>query len=160
MLTERGVDVRSGEPLQEQGAFIRIRADEGFKIALRQQHRAAELFRRQTDDGTDRRQRFGAGAAHPIAGVEPFEGVIVVLQPSIGAPTCSLDRPAGAVGCAARHGEIHFGMAFARAVAQDRARITQAQTMFLALSDPPACRCRLEARNLIEQGKAYGIEQS
>src|SRR5690606_197536 len=65
------INARSGQLLEELSPSARIGVDKGIEPALREHDRATELVRRETDTGTDRRQRLSARATtNPLAGIK------------------------------------------------------------------------------------------
>jgi hypothetical protein len=131
LAAQRRIDVRAGELFEEGGAFVGVGADQRLEIALREQDRAGELLGAQADDLPDGLFRLGIGAAEVFGAVGPLECMGMVLDRPVRLAARAPHGPARAIGGAIGHSEIDFGIAFAAAVAQDRARVAGGKPVFI-----------------------------
>ena len=152
-LRDPAVDVGAGHALQQVGALVALGAQKGRKVALRQQHGAAELVEGQADDALDGGQHLGLVAADGLLGLLVQQLHLDGLQLAAGGFPRAPHRPARAIAPPVGADKAHLGMAAARAAAQQVARVADAQVVVGPVRD-------LVQRILVEPGRAVVQRQA
>ena len=123
---EAGVERGVGELFQQFAAFVVVGLEEGTELALGEQHGAGELLEVQAQYGFELGFEFDFLAGQQLILIDVAQALATGLQLAAGFFPGAVGFPARAVATAVDADEIHFGIAFAGAATQQRARVAGA----------------------------------
>ncbi|MNU95406.1 hypothetical protein D3C71_854200 [compost metagenome] len=156
--TETGVERRVGEFLQQFAAVVVVGLEECAELALRQHHRAGELFEIQPQRGFELSLVFAFLAGEQLILIDVTQALAAGLQLASGLVPGAIGLPAGAVAAAVDADEIHFRIAFTRAATQQGARVAGSD-FAVGVRHLGVAAGVVQARYGAKQRQAQGIEQ-
>ncbi|MNJ31029.1 hypothetical protein D3C77_256490 [compost metagenome] len=156
-----GVELGARHPLEQGGALIGARLEEGGKLPLRQYHGAAELLPGEAHQLVDAILQLPLAAGKDLPRLDVGQAALLGLEAPLRAIAGTAHRPARQPDAAVAAAELHLGTAAGVAAAQDAAHVVGLELLLvirpahlghvLAIGD--------EARHLVIEGEADGVEQ-
>ena len=114
-----GVELGARHPLEQGGALIGARLEEGGKLPLRQYHCAAELLPGEAHQLVDAILQLPLAAGKDLPRLDVGQAALLGLKAPLRAIACPPYRPARQVDAAVTAAELHLGTAAGVAAAED-----------------------------------------
>ena len=156
------IDRSAGDLLQQLRALLRVGAQKGVEIALREHDGAAELIEGETGKlDNSLVDRFDAGLDHSdnrARLIDPKQAAPAILQIAGRLAARAGEFPARPVTLSVARDEIRFGESTRRAASQDRARIVGGDVFSRGVGDVLLGAWRGDARKFVVERKAQRIE--
>ncbi len=156
-----GVELGARHPLEQGGALIGARLEEGGELPLRQDDGAAELLPRKPHQLVDAILQLPLAAGEDLPRLDVSQAALLSLEAPLRAIAGTAYRPARKPDAAVAAAELHLGTAAGVAAAQDAAHVVGLELLLvirpahlghvLAIGD--------EARHLVIEAEADGVEQ-
>jgi hypothetical protein len=151
--------VGARERLQQLRALVLVCLQERGELVLRQQHRARELCEVEADARLDRLQHLGLEVPDGDAVVATCERHLDLLQLPVGTVAGTPDAPARAVRDAIVAHELHHRLRLRRPPAQQVSSVLGREGDVSCIRQAAAHTRRAEARRVVVQREAQGIQQ-
>ncbi|MNM74800.1 hypothetical protein D3C81_865650 [compost metagenome] len=156
--TEASVERGVGEFFQQFAAVVVVGLEERAELALRQHHRAGELFEIQPQRGFELSLVFAFLAGEQLILIDVTQALAAGLQLAGGLVPGAIGFPAGAVTAAVDSDEIHFRIAFTRAATEQGTRVAGSD-FAIGVRHLGIAAGVVQARYGAKQRQAQGIEQ-